>query len=144
MPPATYGMYPPPPMAGGAPGMSVGPNFGTGMATGALPATIVGSGLWPGPGPGGEDPYYAHAQQYGMSRGEVDGAMAGYRDLNAEMERGTMGSFGMGALQTLLQRVFGSAGNEQMVAVLLGTLGAALASGRVPLSPVTLARPLDD
>jgi hypothetical protein len=77
----------------------------------------------------GEDPY-AYAQQYGLTRGEVDGALEAYTELS-NTDRGLLSAFGAGSAQKVLQKVFGSAGNEQMVAMLIGVLGSALASGRV-------------
>jgi hypothetical protein len=84
-------------------------------------------------GGGSEDPY-ALAQQYGLTREETDGALEAYRDLESG-DRGLLSSFGMGSAQSLLGKVFGSAGNEQMIAALVSVLGSALASGRVSSPP---------
>lgn len=108
--------YPPSPMGGGAPMMP--PPGGMGMG-------VPGQQAF-----NGEDPY-AYAQQYGLTRGEVDGALEAYTELS-NTDRGLLSAFGAGSAQKVLQKVFGSAGNEQMVAVLIGVLGSALASGRMP------------
>lgn len=113
--------YPPAPMGmggfGGAPMMSNPPMMGGDQTMGGAPML-------------GED-HYAYAQQYGLTREETDGALEAYRDLNSG-DRGLLSSFGMGSAQSLLGKVFGSAGNEQMIAALVSVLGSAFASGRMP------------
>ena len=116
--------YPPSPM-GGAPMMP--PPGGMGMGMG-MPGQQAFNG---------EDPY-AYAQQYGLTRGEVDGALEAYTELS-NTDRGLLSAFGAGSAQKVLQKVFGSAGNEQMVAMLIGVLGSALASGRVRTLQLLLA-----
>jgi len=125
--------YPP---QGMAPQQSYVPMQAPGMAY--PPSPMGGAPMMPPPGgmgmPGqqtfnGEDPY-AYAQQYGLTRGEVDGALEAYTELS-NTDRGLLSAFGAGSAQKVLQKVFGSAGNEQMVAMLIGVLGSALASGRV-------------
>ena len=85
------------------------------------------------PSAGSEDPY-AHAQQYGLTREETEGALEAYKEMN-HTDRGLMSSFGMGSAQGLLSKVFGSSGNEQMISSLVSVLGSALASGKVLPSP---------
>jgi hypothetical protein len=120
-----------PPMNAGAPPMGM---QGTGMAAAAYPPAAAGMGMGMPMGQqafgGGEDPY-AYAQQFGLTRGEVDGALEAYTELN-NTDRGLLSAFGAGTAQKVLQKVFGSAGNDQMIAVLVGVLGSALASGRMP------------
>jgi hypothetical protein len=106
--------------------MGMGGGFGGAPPMMSNPPMMGGAPM----GGGSEDPY-ALAQQYGLTREETDGALEAYRDLESG-DRGLLSSFGMGSAQSLLGKVFGSAGNEQMIAALVSVLGSALASGRMP------------
>lgn len=75
---------------------------------------------------------YAYAQQYGLSRGEVDAAVSTYKELS-NMDRNILSSLGSGSVQNLLLRIMGgSAGNEQRLGSLGRMLTNTLSSGRLP------------
>lgn len=130
-PPQPQQAYPP---VGGmpAPGMGYAP---MGMNAPSMMPPVGAPGPMMQQGGFNEEDPYAFAQQYGLTRGEVDGALEAYTELN-NTDRGLLSAFGTGGAQKILQKVFGSAGNDQMIAVLVGVLGQALASGRVPFRSV--------
>ncbi|ELR24425.1 uncharacterized protein ACA1_039470 [Acanthamoeba castellanii str. Neff] len=162
---AGYSIKPQNPMMGGYPGAPTGlaaggaayppmlPGVGGpadpygASAAGAYPPPPVGSNLPMGGASsafgGNTNDLYAHAQQYGLSRGEVDAALQTYQEMS-NMDRGMLASLGSGGtLQNLLRRIFGQSStgtgagaggvvNDQLMGNLSRILANSLSTGRLP------------